>query len=681
MTIANITTTSDNGVERITNNQQVTGTGGSAGSIDSESVILDGPTSVLETGLSVGEINIDRSIITIDSDVDNGNDENSILNYGGREVTTTNLRLRNSTILIKPLSNRINIQLTEISDSKIIESDDTIQAYIYTGTDSIVTNVYFRGFNTWELYKQPADLINVVVDTCQSGYLNWEAGRLDFIGFDTINLVGQELTIGAGDLTNNCWHWNNGANFDNTNIAMTKSEARYYDGRTICWQFRNRDTNNRIEFVKVKIKDDFPGNGASMIERGEYISNNMGRLTGIWDSRLRTTGIQTNRQELFLIENAAVRVDEGNPGAYSYPTTAYTGWDPTIPGLRTNSYNYALDSVVNEIEIKAFLYEAPLRYINGDILDLVQIGSIDGTYQAVDYVNFILVPDLGITQTTQATVDAYTTLETLDKAYDRIKAEWYNNDAYPLPEFAGGVLNLGTIDLFVDGNAVTAYAFTAGDIIISTNTGAKNLSIGTTVKEITTSGIVTVQDGATINGITINGDVALSSAEDISNTTIIGDLRISTGLNSILTFSNVTVDGSVWNDAASNTLMINAINGSSLIAGDPGTNNGQTNIVNPVTLEVTGVSTGTEPTNYVRCNIDATAGGPESIGTNLMNEEAQTAVGDGTYKATEAYNYTSDQPVTIRARYKGYLPFTTTGIIKNSGLIITAIWQIDVNYN
>ena len=64
-----------------------------------------------------------------------------------------------------------------------------------------------------------------------------------------------------------------------------------------------------------------------------------------------------------------------------------------------------------------------------------------------------------------------------------------------------------------------------------------------------------------------------------------------------------------------------------------------------------------------------------------MNEEAQTAVGDGTYKATENYSYTSDQPVIVRARYRGFLPFEATGTITSSGLTVSAVWQTDPNYN
>ena len=148
-----------------------------------------------------------------------------------------------------------------------------------------------------------------------------------------------------------------------------------------------------------------------------------------------------------------------------------------------------------------------------------------------------------------------------------------------------------------------------------------------------------------------------------------------------LDVSNVTVTGNVLNDNADSPLTINATNGSSLTTTEPGTGDGQVNIVNAVVLEINGVTTDNEPTTYVRCHIEAAAGGPESVGTILLNEEAQTAVGDGTYKATELYNYISDQPVIVRARYKGYLPYKTTGVINSSGLTITAIWIVDSNYN
>ena len=153
------------------------------------------------------------------------------------------------------------------------------------------------------------------------------------------------------------------------------------------------------------------------------------------------------------------------------------------------------------------------------------------------------------------------------------------------------------------------------------------------------------------------------------------------------TFDNCIWDGSgtyeIETSHASGLVTIVLTNGSTALAlADIDNSGGGTvAIENNVTLEINGVSTGSEPTNYVRCHIEAASGGSETVGAILMNEEAQTAVGDGTYKATEVYNYTASQPVIIRARYKGYLPFKTAGVINSLGLTITAIWLVDSNYN
>lgn len=99
-----------------------------------------------------------------------------------------------------------------------------------------------------------------------------------------------------------------------------------------------------------------------------------------------------------------------------------------------------------------------------------------------------------------------------------------------------------------------------------------------------------------------------------------------------------------------------------------------------VPLEINGVYTGDEPTNYVRVRIEASTGGDLGEGTEILNTTATTAVGDGTYKATLAFTYTNPQPVIIKARYIGYLPFKTTGTISAAGLTVTAVWQSDPNF-
>jgi len=110
-------------------------------------------------------------------------------------------------------------------------------------------------------------------------------------------------------------------------------------------------------------------------------------------------------------------------------------------------------------------------------------------------------------------------------------------------------------------------------------------------------------------------------------------------------------------------------------------------VVNETTTGLAGDDTGdsatvsAKTTKYVRCRIEAKAGGDLPIGTQIMNEQAETSYGsEGYYKATEVFTYTNDQPVLVRARYRGYVPFETSAVISSSDLTVTAIWQVDTNY-
>ena len=135
-----------------------------------------------------------------------------------------------------------------------------------------------------------------------------------------------------------------------------------------------------------------------------------------------------------------------------------------------------------------------------------------------------------------------------------------------------------------------------------------------------------------------------------------------------LKFTGNTID---IDNTSGGAVTVNCYNGA-----NPTTETGDTTINTAVTLTVQGVKTGTEPTNYVRCRIETYPGGVQ-----LMNEEANQSYGsEGYYRATESYNYTSDQEVVVKARYKGYLPFEGKSTITSSGLVMTAIWLPDPNY-
>lgn len=70
----------------------------------------------------------------------------------------------------------------------------------------------------------------------------------------------------------------------------------------------------------------------------------------------------------------------------------------------------------------------------------------------------------------------------------------------------------------------------------------------------------------------------------------------------------------------------------------------------------------------------------DSVPTEYLNAAATTNVSGDEYQATVEDIYTSDIPVTVRAREIGYLPFETSGTIVSSGLTVTAVWQVDPNF-
>lgn len=181
---------------------------------------------------------------------------------------------------------------------------------------------------------------------------------------------------------------------------------------------------------------------------------------------------------------------------------------------------------------------------------------------------------------------------------------------------------------------------------------------------------VTISGTGNITNTQITGDVALNAATNLTNVTIVGDLRINTGANSTLTFDNVTVTGSVFNDAASNTLTIQATNGSSLTAGDPGTGVGQTDIQNAVTIEVTVLDENGSPLSGARVFVEAAAGGPLAAGTDLINEETT-----GTGIVSTSINFSSNQPITGRVRRSTTAPLyktaPITGTVTAAGFSVT----------
>ena len=259
--------------------------------------------------------------------------------------------------------------------------------------------------------------------------------------------------------------------------------------------------------------------------------------------------------------------------------------------------------------------------------------------------------DLYVTAT-KTVVDAYTTIDDLSELYDKAKSYKVDNLNLPslqvnIADASGQNVDFGALDLILDTSAASVWSYNATPtpdaITIKPTT---SLATSSKFNKLITTGSVTLENSANLGtGITIEADVYLNAATNLSNVTIDGDLHINTGANSTLTFTNVTVTGDVLNDATSYTLTIN-VTGGSMSTTEPGTGNGQVNLVNSVPIKITvkdintlGVIQG------ARVFLETAAGGPASAGVEIINDTT-----DVNGEVNDTYNYVSDQPVVGKVR-------------------------------
>lgn len=584
MATTNLTGTKVNGVFEISAANSPT----SAAGATSEQILFRDSGDVQASGSATVTFN-SCNIYLDDVSGTSGNPNSCPLSYNGDSTDRGDngryIRFFDTQIIYLTSARR-NIFVSELTRSNVIDQDSGSNLFIYTQPNAILDTVLLQGINTIEVVGQFGVAFNITIDDVTKAYLNWEAGRLDFFGLGITNKPTDDAQadawLGNGATNNTVWHWNNQTTFDNQRLYMTTTTNRYYDGVTISWEFIDRDTTLQLEDVKVKVKDDFPGatNGGVMTERGEYLTNSSGHITGTWDGQNRTIVTNGDRNTFFMVRNAVEQVvASGSNGTKSYPVSVITGDQGDRVG------NYDIDIVLNQVEVKAYNYEARSGFINGDYFDITtQIGLLASDVSVDSYSTFVLTLDVGVSETNITTVESYTQLEDLDKAYDRIKAEWYNNNDYPLCYLDVSSMNIGSTDLIIDGSAGTAYSYAGGVITISTNTGDLNLDVGTNINGITTTGVVTVQNSATINSLIINGDVLLSSVVDLTDVIIYGDLEIDTA--GTYTFSNTLITGDITSSDSSGNVIINSVNGSSLSSSEQGDGNGQVNVIQTVPIKV-----------------------------------------------------------------------------------------------
>jgi hypothetical protein len=157
-------------------------------------------------------------------------------------------------------------------------------------------------------------------------------------------------------------------------------------------------------------------------------------------------------------------------------------------------------------------------------------------------VNLVALADSYISQTNRATVDAYATIDTLDRLYDRAKAWSVDNLAAANPSFGaqlavgnGTELDLGAFDLVVDATAAQAFSVSGNTITIK----ASALVAGAKFATFRTTGTLTLSNGATVG---VSYTTGAGSFAAISVTGLVAGSRIQLyNLTDSVELANLTV--------------------------------------------------------------------------------------------------------------------------------------------
>jgi len=300
-------------------------------------------------------------------------------------------------------------------------------------------------------------------------------------------------------------------------------------------------------------------------------------------------------------------------------TFVYSDWDTTLYSNRYKVDRRGNDGTTSDL----FTFNlCDYRYnLSPVTLALRGLGVLYSTWTMFD--------DVNVTQLNKATVDAYTTLGNNNELYDRAKAYLYDNfDGESVTYVLNSVGDIGSADLTMGEGESSAFAYNSGDMTIKLPSSGYTGTVKTT------------------------GAVTLTSSTDLSNLVIDGDLKINITADATLAFSNVTVTGNILN-VSSNTLTINAANGSSLTTTEPGSADGQVDIQNSVEVKITVQDTAGLKLPGARVFIKRT-----SDNVSLYND-----VTDVNGEISFLYNYASDETITGRVRKSTSSPLYVTGAI------------------
>lgn len=482
MAVSGITTTLDNEVHRVEVRQYPT-----AAVIENDIVVLQGTYGRIRSE-AVGGLEIRNSQLRFNTSSHQATRQNAVLTIGDWAAATppvNTINIVGSLFSWAPRTNLSNIGVSNITDTRFIQEGPTKTVKVYTQASAELKNVHFEGVLFWELMKggAPAIVSGVTVHNCKNAIMCWHGATIHLLGFDATSLEGDTFVFGP-NAGNAVYSWNSGSNLDFSKIGFFHSTAFVKKGSTVTWSFKDRDSNLAVNDVLLKLSTNDSG---TMTEVGRYTTNASGQLVGTYNSKDGSTVASQVLETLFLVDQKTVQS----------PTGAYDGLTPTDPTYNPTRYRYDLVTVLNRIEVRSYLHEAPSGFGPTDTFTPTQIGKLNADFSTEEASNFILVPDFNLTESNKATVLAYTEIDTASKFYDRTKAEWRDNDGFPLVSKSGELIDLGAYNLTIDATASQAWAW---DAATNTITIKANVYTGS----LTTTGTLTLLNGATINGTVID---------------------------------------------------------------------------------------------------------------------------------------------------------------------------------
>jgi len=313
-------------------------------------------------------------------------------------------------------------------------------------------------------------------------------------------------------------------------------------------------------------------------------------------------------------------------------TTASTGIAPTLNIISvvyyqptgstfTRDFRGNLSSTSFELNI----YQCAYNYVLSNAATSMWVLN-NGIYGSPNVKNqgFVLLTDTSITQTTMATVAAYTTLDTAQQFYDYAKYYLYTNFAGQTATYvtrASNTINAGSYNVTVDATASTPFVFAGSTITAKSSTFTGS---------ITTSGLVTLANGAVFSNNTITANVAQATPTDLTGVAITGNLTFNTNSPITITLTNCSINGTVSN-SGTGLVTINLTNSTIGTVGS--------NIASRITtsLNINGLTAGSQI--YIA---DGTGTQVDYVASSSTSYTRNTTggVGTWTYKVAR-YGYTA----------------------------------------